>query len=98
MYDHELIKRNFIPKEDLEHFLAFENIYQLNDTIIVAYRAPFSERIVIGYDRYLSKVREERIDEVLEPGHYCTYCGHREMLINNHFTHIEWEHPGEPLI
>jgi hypothetical protein len=98
MYDHELIKRNFIPKEDLEHFLVFENIYRLNDSIIVAYRAPFSERVVIGYDRYLSKVREERIDEVLEPGHYCPYCGHREMLINNYFTHIEWEHPDKPLI
>jgi hypothetical protein len=22
-------------------------------------------------------------------GHICPYCGHIEMLINNHFSHIE---------
>jgi len=31
-------------------------------------------------------------------GHICPYCGHIEMLINNHFSHIEIEHPGKPLI
>jgi hypothetical protein len=31
-------------------------------------------------------------------GHVCPYCGHVEMLINSHFLHIEFEHPGKPLI
>ena len=33
-----------------------------------------------------------------EGGHFCPYCDHKEMLINAHFTHIELEHPGRPLV
>jgi len=51
---------------------------------------------VIKWD-FLSQVREEKIDVILKPGHYCPYCGHHEMLVNNHFTHIEWNHPDKSL-
>ena len=36
--------------------------------------------------------------EDIEPGHYCPYCGQKSMLINDHFSHIEFEHPDKPLI
>lgn len=65
IYDCELIKRNFIPKEDLKHFLVFENVYQVGDSIHVAYRAPFSEKIIIKYDTYLATVREDKINEII---------------------------------
>ena len=38
------------------------------------------------------------IDDEDEPGHFCPYCGHKEMQINNHYAHIEFEHPGKPII
>lgn len=31
-------------------------------------------------------------------GHICPYCGQVNVLINDHFTHIELFHPGKPLI
>lgn len=36
--------------------------------------------------------------EYIDPGHYCPYCGQKSMLINDHFSHIEFEHPDKPLI
>jgi transposase len=33
-----------------------------------------------------------------EGGHCCPYCGHKSYLINDHFNHIEFFHPGKPLI
>jgi hypothetical protein len=45
------------------------------------------------YDAEIIKEKED-----IEPGHYCPYCGHKEMLINNHFSHIEFEHPNMPIM
>lgn len=33
-----------------------------------------------------------------QSGHICPYCGETNMQINNHFAHIESEHPEKPLI
>ena len=30
--------------------------------------------------------------------HKCPYCDYESVLINDHFSHIEWEHPDKPLV
>ena len=104
MYDAEIIKE-FIPKEDRDHFLVFENIYRNGDFILAPYRMYWgSNNLSIHIDEYENRVksknRNEMIEDILspDPGHYCPYCGHKEMLINNHFAHIEFEHPNMSLI
>ncbi len=102
-YNHNVIKQ-FLPKEDLKSFVVFENIFQSGDKLVVHYRTPFSEKITISLTDYnlAHRVyeRNEKIEELFqsEPGHYCPYCGHREMLINDHFSHIELFHPDKSLI
>lgn len=102
-YNHDVIKQ-FLPKEDLKSFMVFENIFQSGGKLVVHYRAPFSEKITISLTDYNLAHREyernEKIEELFqpEPGHYCPYCGHREMLINDHFSHIELFHPDKSLI
>ncbi len=30
-------------------------------------------------------------------GHECPYCGKINLQINNHFTHVEFMHPGKSI-
>jgi hypothetical protein len=102
-YNHNVIKQ-FLPKEDLKNFLVFENIFQSGGRLIVSYRAPFSESITISLTDYnlafRTWERNQKIEEILqpEPGHYCPHCGQKNMLINDHFSHIELFHPDKSLI
>lgn len=57
---------------------------------------PESEIITLYRDEILNELTNNMEKEIT--GHICPYCGHIEMQINNHFWHIEIEHPGKPLI
>jgi len=46
----------------------------------------------------MNKEKEVKIIPEEIVGHICPYCGHIEMLINQHFAHIEFEHPNRPLV
>ena len=37
-------------------------------------------------------------EQQIEEGHICQYCGIKNSLINDHYNHIQFEHPGENLI
>ena len=45
-----------------------------------------------------AKTQTQPDEEIKSGGHYCPYCEHIEMQINDHFTHIEFFHPNEPLL
>lgn len=63
--DYEVVK-SFIPKNDLNSFLAFENIYFNNENIIAPYRTLLdTENLVIPKSEYLSRIRDIKIENVL---------------------------------
>lgn len=33
--------------------------------------------------------------ETEDGGHFCPYCNHKSLQINDHFAHVELEHPGK---
>ena len=63
--DYEVVK-SFIPKNDLNSFLVFENIYFNNENIIAPYRTLIdTENLVIPKSEYLSRIRDRKIENVL---------------------------------
>lgn len=65
--DHDILM-GFIPKSDISSFLVFENIYVSDNNIVIWYRAPFSEKILVSLDAYnsavISKNRNLKLDEL----------------------------------
>jgi len=64
-FDYDILE-TFI--QDLENLLVFVSVTISYDgkSILVAYRSPFSERVIIPMDEYLSKVRNKKINLLLE--------------------------------
>lgn len=63
--DYEVVK-SFIPKNDLNSFLVFENIYFNIENIIAPYRTLIdTENLVIPKSEYLSRIRDIKIENVL---------------------------------
>lgn len=63
--DYEVVK-SFIPKNDLNSFLAFENIYFNNENIIAPYRTLLDTKgLIIPKSEYLSRIRDIKIENVL---------------------------------
>jgi hypothetical protein len=57
----------FLPEEDKKSFMVWDNAF-LNvsrDTIVVIYRAPFEERVLIPLDEYELRVKEKEREEKL---------------------------------
>jgi hypothetical protein len=64
--DYEVVK-SFIPKDDLDCFLAFENIYFNTESIIAPYRTLLgTERLIISKSEYLSIIRNRKIERVIK--------------------------------
>ena len=65
--DLDIIKE-FIPIEDKSRFLVFESINVRGDLIFAPYRMLLgSERMVIPLSSYLSRKREKKINEIINP-------------------------------
>lgn len=64
------ILKKFIPREDISGFMAFENIIEYDNRIVVIYRAPFSEKITISRVDYESELksrnRSEKLNTIFE--------------------------------
>lgn len=41
-------------------------------------------------ERWIKSIQEDQTKE--ESGHKCPYCGHRSLLINDHYSHMEFFH------
>ena len=66
-FDIDIIKE-FIPIEDKSSFLVFESINVRGDIIYAPYRTLLgSERMVIPLSSYLSRKREKKINEIINP-------------------------------
>ena len=66
-FDIDIIKE-FIPIEDKSNFLVFESINVRGDIIYVPYRTLLAtERMAIPLSSYLSKKREKKINEIINP-------------------------------
>ena len=66
-FDIDIIKE-FIPIEDKSRFLVFESINVHGDIIYAPYRTLLgSERMVIPLSSYLSRKREKKINEIINP-------------------------------
>lgn len=59
MISNDILKL-FIPIEDMNSFLAFDNIIYREEKIIIFYRAPLFEKITIKYSDY--KNMEKKIN------------------------------------
>jgi hypothetical protein len=63
--DYEVLK-SFIPKDDLDCFLVFENIYFYTESIIAPYRTLLDRKgLVISKSEYISRIRDIKIENVL---------------------------------
>jgi hypothetical protein len=63
--DYEVVK-SFIPKDDLDCFLVFENIYFNTESIIAPYRTLLgTEGLIISKSEYISRIRDIKIENVL---------------------------------
>ena len=66
-FDIDIIKE-FIPIEDKSSFLVFESINVRGDIIYAPYRTLLStERMAIPLSDYLSRKREKKINEIINP-------------------------------
>lgn len=64
-FDHDII-REFIPKEDQDRFLVWDNIFlSKSGNIIAIYRSPFEETIHIPIDEYNSRLIQKNRDNKL---------------------------------
>ena len=66
-FDIDIIKE-FIPIEDKSRFLVFESINVRGDIIYAPYRTLLdTERMAIPLSDYLSRKREKKINEIINP-------------------------------
>ena len=64
-FDHDILFE-FLPEEDKESFMVWDNVYKTSkDSIVAVYRAPFEERVFIPLSDYDAKVKQKERDNKL---------------------------------
>lgn len=62
-FDHDILFE-FIPEEDKESFMVWDNAFIniSNERIVATYRAPFEEKIFISLSDYDARVKQKERD------------------------------------
>jgi len=64
-FDYDILFE-FLPEEDKKSFMIWDNvIINYTGNILVTFRAPFDERIVITFEEYQMKLKQKERDNKL---------------------------------
>lgn len=65
-FDYDILFE-FLPEEDKKSFMVWDNvIINYTGNILVTFRAPFDERIVIPFEEYQMKLKQKERDIKLD--------------------------------